>query len=164
MNDFLSIEDRKVLASKYANRFHLETSLVCAVIEQESAWNTFALRSESESGFKERYGEAYHKIVLASASKYDDRWIQFEDIFYASYGLMQTMYPVVIEMIPVLANGLRFPTELCDPATGLLAGCEILSAKLDAAGGNTRLALLRWNGGGDTEYPEKVIARASKYY
>lgn len=151
------------LARDTAQRHQLPPALVCAVVEQESGWNTYALRSESLSGFMNRYGAAYVQIVAASATKLDDRWLPFEDIFYASYGLMQTMYPVVVEMLPDLAGRLAYPTELCKPENGLEAGCRILLKKFAHAQGNTERALLLWNGGGHKAYPAEVLARVPRY-
>jgi soluble lytic murein transglycosylase-like protein len=54
-------------------------------------------------------------------------------------------------------------TKLCDPATGLAVGCRVLAAKLAAAEGNVVRALLLWNGGGNRDYPEEVLTRASRY-
>jgi soluble lytic murein transglycosylase-like protein len=53
--------------------------------------------------------------------------------------------------------------ELCDPATGLDVGCRVLAAKIAAAEGNVVRALLLWNGGGNRDYPEAVLARAPRY-
>lgn len=135
----------------------LDPALVCALITQESAWDTFAVRCESESGFMARYGAAYLKIVKASATKIDDKWIRFEDLFYTSYGLMQTMYPVIIETFPEASARLTYPTTLCDPAIGLDYGCRLLKKKLGGAKGDLRQGLLNWNGGADKAYPDKVL-------
>jgi soluble lytic murein transglycosylase-like protein len=151
----------KAKAAAVANG--LDPVLVCAVIEQESDWEPFAIRSESESGFAERYGATYAEIVKKSASKYDDKWLHFEDIFYTSYGLMQTMYPCVIEMLPSLASRLKFPTQLCDPDIGLEAGCKMLMMKLNKAKGNMETALSYWNGGANKNYPSEVLARMVRY-
>ena len=77
---------------------------------------------------------------------------------------MQTMYPCVIEMVPSVAAKIDFPTELCDPEIGLDAGCAILKKKLDGANGDVRQGLLHWNGGADTEYPDKVMKRMVAYH
>jgi soluble lytic murein transglycosylase-like protein len=150
------------IARAIAAQHSLDPDLVCGIITQESSWNPYALRSESKSGFAARYGAEYHKIVIATASKYDDKWIQFEDIFYASYGLMQAMYPVVIEAAPELAAALQYPTQLCKAEIGIEAGCRILLRKLHAAKNDARQALLYWNGGGDPAYPDKVFAHMNR--
>jgi soluble lytic murein transglycosylase-like protein len=151
----------KAKAAAVANG--LDPVLVCAVIEQESEWEPFAIRSESESGFAQRYGAEYAEIVKKSANKYDDKWFKFEDIFYASYGLMQTMYPCVIETQPALAARLKFPTQLCDPDIGLEAGCKMLAMKRDKAKGDIEKTLSYWNGGANKNYPSEVLARMVRY-
>jgi soluble lytic murein transglycosylase-like protein len=157
--------DRRALeemARAAAARHGLEAALVCAVVEQESGWEPCAFRPESESGFAGRYGEAYGKIVGASAQQYDDKWIKFEDVFYASYGLMQVMYCVAVETFPKEGALLRFPHMLCDPEVGLEFGCRLLDRKIDRAG-SVKKGLLNWNGGGNAAYPGEVLARMAKY-
>lgn len=146
-----------------AGTWGMDPPLACALIEQESSWDTYAIRSESQSGFMARYGDAYHKIVTASASKNDDQWIQFEDLFYCSYGLLQTMYPVIIETFPEQTSLLAFPTRLCDPEIGLPLGFRLFAKKLKQAGGDVKHALLLWNGGGNPGYPDQVLARVARY-
>lgn len=147
-----------------ANQHNLWPDLVCAICDHESGgWNTYAIRPESESGFMARYGAAYTQIVKATASKVDDRWIRYEDIFYCSYGLGQVMYPVCLELFPDWTLKLKYPTELCDPWNGLEALCRIFSKKLEVASGNVQKALLFYNGGADPTYPEKVQTHLWKY-
>lgn len=134
-------------------------SIICGLIERESFWNTYAIRSESESGFVARYGAAYADLVRKSAQKADDHWFRFEDIFYASYGLMQVMYPVALE----LGAEFRFPTELCDPEMGIEWGCRILRKKLEIAKSDIVKALLFYNGGGNKNYASEILALAKKY-
>lgn len=141
----------------------LDPVLVCAVIEQESMWNNFAVRPESESGFMQRYGATYIEIVRKSASKNDDKWIKFEDLFYCSYGLMQTMYCVVIETFPEATAKLTSPNDLCNPDIGLEYGVRLLSNKIQQAGGDVTKGLLHWNGGGNPKYAEEVLARRMNY-
>jgi hypothetical protein len=151
------------LTKQTAGVFGIDPVLACSIVEQESAFNPYAFRPESESGFVERYGAEYHRIVLESASKWDDRWIRFEDAFYASYGLMQTLYCVIIENFPSSTEELRYPTALCDPWDGLKWGCQLFAKKLRQAGGRVPQALLLWNGGGNKNYPAEVLARQAKF-
>jgi soluble lytic murein transglycosylase-like protein len=151
------------ITKKLAGQWGMDPVLACAIVEQESGWDPFSIRPESESGFMSRYGAAYQKIVALSASKVDDRWIEFEDVFYCSYGLMQTMYPVIIETFPEQSGLLAYPTRLCDPEIGLPLGMRLFGKKLKQAGGNVTQALLFWNGGGNSYYPSQVTARMEKY-
>lgn len=150
-------------AKRIAVQAGLDPVLICAMVEQESAWDTYAIRPESESGFMARYGSAYQKLVRASATAIDDKWIKFEDVFYCSYGLLQTMYPVVIETFRETAVLLKYPTQLCDPETGLGIGCRLFARYLNQRNGAVDAALLRWNGGGNPDYPSEVLSRLSRY-
>lgn len=115
----------EILVHTTALKYGLDPALMCAIVEQESSWDTFSIRCESESGFMRRYGQAYVQLVKQSVSKNDDKWIVFEDLFYTSYGLMQTMYPVIIETFPDAAKALKFPTYLCKPEIGVEYGCRL---------------------------------------
>lgn len=151
------------LVRRIAQSHQLSAPLVLAIVEQESAFDECAIRPESESGFVARYGAEYQRLVKASASRRDDKWIRFEDVFYCSYGLMQTMYCVIIETFPEAADQLIYPTRLCSPQVGVDYGCRLLKRKMAGANQDQRLALLRWNGGGDKQYPDKVFNRMTAF-
>lgn len=138
------------LARSTAERHQLYPELVCAVIEQESGWNTWAIRYEP--AFYDRYilplrsrGEIIHETESRARA--------------TSWGLMQVMGQVAREA--GFAN--TFLSALCDPPTGLEIGCAVLDHKLAAAEGNVAKALLLWNGGGNSNYAVEVLARAVKY-
>jgi hypothetical protein len=57
----------------------------------------------------------------------------------------------------------KFLSELCDPSTGLDAGCELFAHKFALAEGNLGRALALWNGGTNPEYPAQVLARVRNY-
>ena len=140
------------LARETARKDGLDPALVCAVIEQESGWNPWAVRYEPAF---------YHRYVLGSLT--DEQVVRLgatETRARAfSWGLMQVMGQVARE------HGFqgRFLSELCDPETGLNAGCSVFSAKLAKAGGDVKNALLLWNGGGRPAYAGEVLARMGKY-
>jgi soluble lytic murein transglycosylase-like protein len=138
------------LARTAANVHGLECALVCAVVEQESNWDTWSVRYEPE--FMTRY-----ITPLLDAGTVKTMTEAMERA--TSFGLMQVMGQVARE------NGFagRWLTQLCDPAIGLDIGCKVLRAKLDRAGGDVHTALLHWNGGADPAYPAEVLARLSKY-
>ena len=46
--DLSTNDARLALAKKWATKYGLDPLIVCAVIEQESAWNPFAVRFEPE--------------------------------------------------------------------------------------------------------------------
>ena len=127
----------------------LDASLVCAVVEQESAWNPWAVRYEP--GFLARYVAPLYSAGKISATEAYTRSM--------SWGLMQLMGEVARE----LGCAAESLAQLCEPTTGLEFGCRHLRAKLDAAGGNVTRALLAWNGGANANYPAEVLARVAHY-
>jgi len=155
--------DLLALVQDAARAHDLWPELVCAVIEQESAWNRWAVRYEP--GFYKRYIEPqlarpggddairHARAHRAPLSETEARARAF------SWGLMQVMGQVAREH-GFSGNSLA---ELCDPATGLDVGCRVLAAKLAAAEGNVVRALLLWNGGGNRDYPDTVLARTHRY-
>ncbi len=138
------------LARAAAAAHSLDAALVCAVVEQESAWNTWAVRYEP--GFLARYVAPLYTAGKISATEAYTRSM--------SWGLMQVMGQVAREQgLPEAA----FIAQLCDPATGLEYGCRVLKAKLAAANNDTQRTLLLWNGGADKSYPAQVLARVVNY-
>jgi len=137
------------LARRIAATHGLEPSLVCAVIEQESAWNSWAVRYEP--GFLSRYVAPLYTAGKLSATEAYTRAM--------SWGLMQVMGQVAREFGFQEAS----LAELCDPVTGMEFGCKILSARLTRSKGDVPAALLAWNGGANTNYPAEVLARTRNY-
>jgi len=152
--------DLIALARATATRHALDPALVCAVVEQESSWDAHAIRYEP--AFRMRYVTS---LALPPT----------EEIARSiSWGLMQVMGQVAREHS---FNG-QFLSALCDPATGLDVGCQVLAAKLSAAAKTVSpaldapppaaepllaRALALWNGGANPAYPAQVIARLGKY-
>lgn len=154
------------LACRAAGAHELWPALVCAVVEQESSWNPWALRYEPM--FYERYiatrltrrppdSHAPELGALTSAEIPNDATESRARAF--SWGLMQVMGQVARE------HGFTGASlaSLCDPAVGLEIGCRVFAAKLAAAEGNVTRALLLWNGAGNQDYPAAVLARAPHY-
>jgi hypothetical protein len=168
------------------------TALVCAVVEQESAWDTHAIRYEP--GFRTRYVAPLGLPPTEEIAR------------SISWGLMQVMGQVARE------HGFqgKFLSALCDPAIGLDLGCAALASKLAIAsslpvGGSAGLqarekrtelnqgfspgappptavtaevlerqgqgsaqseivrALELWNGGSNPNYAAEVLARLPRY-
>jgi len=135
------------LSQQIAVKHSLNPALVCAVIEQESGWNPWAMRFEP--AFERRY--IHPALPLAPST---------EELSLAiSWGLMQVMGETARE------HGFtsRFLNALCDPGIGVSVGCTVLSGKLDKAKGGIRKGLLSWNGGANNDYAEQVLARISNY-
>ena len=137
------------LARKAAAAQALDPGLVCAVVEQESAWNPWAIRYEPL--FFSKYVASLYTNNKISASEAYARGF--------SWGLMQVMGQVAREA----GFDALFLSALCDPEQGLAIGCKVLRKKLDAAAGDTARALLAWNGGGNPNYAAQVLARRSYY-
>jgi soluble lytic murein transglycosylase-like protein len=141
----MAANDLIAAAREAASQHALEPALVCAVIEQESAWDPHAIRYEA--GFRTRYVAPLH----LPASEEIARSI--------SWGLMQVMGQVAREHG---FNG-KFLSALCEPGNGIELGCRVLSAKLAGAGGDVARGLMLWNGGGNSDYPGQVLARLAAY-
>jgi hypothetical protein len=141
------------LIDKCSAKWGLPADVVAGLVLTESSGNPWAIRVER--GFWRRYYEGVKANVLRSKSAYDDKWIKYPDIASCSYGLCQIMLPVAWE------NGFipKFPTELLDPEDNIDLGCKILSRHLHRVG-SIHKALLRYNGGGDPEYPHRVMEAA----
>jgi soluble lytic murein transglycosylase-like protein len=121
------------------------TALVCAVVEQESAWDVHAIRYEP--AFRARYVAPLGLPPTEEVAR------------SISWGLMQVMGQVAREHG---FNG-KFLSALCDPATCLDIGCTVLASKLSAAGNDVARALELWNGGANADYASQVLARIANY-
>jgi len=159
------MEDLVAIAHRTAEAHALWPELVCAIVEQESAWDPWALRYEP--AFYDKYiatsltarrpdRQASRLAALTSSEIPDDPTESRARAF--SWGLMQVMGQVAREhgFTGALAS-------LCDPAVGLEIGCRVFAAKLAAAEGNVTRALLLWNGAGNQDYPAAVLARIARY-
>ncbi|MBZ5697143.1 MAG: lytic transglycosylase domain-containing protein [Acidobacteriia bacterium] len=150
------------LARRIAAAHGLEPALVCAVIEQESEWNPWAVRYEP--GFLSRYVAPLYTAGKLSATEAYTRSM--------SWGLMQVMGQVAREFG---FAGASLP-ELCDPATGIEMGCRKLADCFARAFRGlpgprqgepgdeiVSAALLSWNGGANPNYPTEVLSRTRNY-
>ena len=137
------------LARKIAAAHSLDPSLVCAVVEQESSWNVWAIRYEPM--FFAKYVAPLFTNNKISASEAYARGF--------SWGLMQVMGQVAREN----GYGEPFLSALCDPVDALEIGCRVLRKKFDSAAGDSARALLLWNGGSNPAYPVQVLARRTHY-
>src|SRR5690242_15899830 len=123
MDYALNLDQLRTLAQQKAQVYKLPDVLICAIVEQESAWNTWAIRYEP--AFFDRY---ISKLNLPNETEAHARAF--------SWGLMQTMGQVARE------HGFHGPlSALCDPDNGLEMGCKIFAAKLDSARGDVDRAL-----------------------
>src|SRR4029077_12188922 len=137
------------LARKAAVAQSLDPALVCAVVEQESTWNPWAMRYEP--AFFNKYVASLYTNNKITASEAYARGF--------SWGLMQVMGQVAREA----GFDAKFLSALCDPEQGLSTGCKVLRKKFDAMGGDAPRALLAWNGGANPAYAAQVLARRAHY-
>jgi soluble lytic murein transglycosylase-like protein len=138
-----------VLARKAAAAQSLEPALVCAIVEQESAWNPWAMRYEP-AFFTKYVAPLYTNNKITATEAYARGF---------SWGLMQVMGQVARES----GFDAQFLSALCDPEQALAVGCKVLRKKFDAVSGDTTRALLAWNGGANALYPVQVLARRAHY-
>jgi soluble lytic murein transglycosylase-like protein len=141
--------ERIALVRRIAAEHGLEPALVCAVIEQESAWEQWAVRYEP--GFLSHYVAPLYTAGKLSATEAYTRSM--------SWGLMQVMGQVAREYG---FSGASL-AELCDPGVGVEFGCRVLAARMVRARGDVTAALLAWNGGGNPDYSVEVLARKRNY-
>ncbi len=137
------------LARHAAETRALDPGLVCAVIEQESAWNPWAMRYEP-AFFTKYVAPLYTNNKITATEAYARGF---------SWGLMQVMGQVARES----GFDAQFLSSLCDPEEALAIGCKVLRKKFDSANGDTTRALLAWNGGANALYPAQVLARRAHY-
>jgi soluble lytic murein transglycosylase-like protein len=138
------MNDLQQLVVATAKTHGLDPDLVCAVVEQESAWNTWAIRHEP----------AFYARYVAPLGLTDTESVARS----FSWGLMQLMGQVAREL--GYAGHLA---ALCEPSTGVEWGCRLLANKLREVNGDVHMGLERWNGGGNPNYAAEVIARMPKY-
>ena len=137
------------LARKAAAAQSLDPALVCAVVEQESSWNPWAMRYEP-AFFAKYVAHLYTNNKITASEAYARGF---------SWGLMQVMGQAAREM----GYDGTFLSATCDPEQGLAIGCKLLRKKLDAMDGDATRGLLAWNGGGNPAYPAQVLARRAHY-
>lgn len=144
------------LAKQAAARHGLAPEIVCAVCEQESSWNPWAIRYEP--AFRQRYVAPLSLPPTEEITR------------STSWGLMQVMGETAREA----GFGEKFLSALTDPTTGLEFGCIVLAGKFlhaeqqkgsdpSAMDALAQAALELWNGGANPDYASQVLARAAKY-
>jgi soluble lytic murein transglycosylase-like protein len=136
--------DLIALARAVAANHELDAALVCAVADQESSWNPYAIRYEP--AFRSRYVAPLGLPPTEEVAR------------SVSWGLMQVMGQVAREH----GFGGKFLSALCEPEAGRETGCTVLAAMIEIAGDIAR-ALSLWNGGANPLYVQEVLAKLEKY-
>ena len=149
----MDIVEMRKIAIATANAQGIDPVLVQAVCHHESGnWRTWAGRYEP--AFYSRYIEPMVKVKTFGLCSVDT-----ERTWRAtSFGLMQIMGQTAREF----GFEGEFLTQLCDPHAGIEFGCRKLARCLKLKSG-VRAALLSYNGGGDLDYPDKVLAHMEEY-
>lgn len=132
------------LARKAAGLYRVDSAIVCAVVEQESNWNPWAIRYEP--AFYQKYESASpHDVTVRVARA-------------ISWGLMQIMGQTARD------EEYSGPyAQLTDPWINLDLGVGILARLVEADPKGVQGALERWNGGSNPDYAAEVMARVEKY-
>jgi soluble lytic murein transglycosylase-like protein len=140
------------LIQRAAARHGLPAQVLAGLVCQESGGIPWAIR------FEPRYRWLVWEIIRRPAAAWrlmsrDTReWSQ-----RVSWGPCQIMGAVAVE------RGFRgWPPELCQWDVGLHYGAKHLAWCLRRRGGDMHRALLRYNGGGDPDYPRRVMRWASR--
>lgn len=140
-------EDLQTIAVAAALNHGLDPALVCSVIAHESdGWQQYAVRYEP--GFYRRYIESMKGLGDTEKT-----------MRATSFGLMQVMGQVAREQ----GFDGKYLTELLEPLNALTHGCRRLKRALDKNGGDVPAALLDYNGGGNANYPDLVMAHYKDY-
>lgn len=144
-----------------AKRYGLDPMVVAAVVLTESGGDPGAFRYESN--FERRYINKKDHAALGGNWPVKPYEILFEEnMRSSSHGLMQLMGQTAIEM-----GFLGKWPELYDVATNIHFGCKVLYAYGAAVQREhpeendparlLHLTLLKYNGGGNPDYPKKVL-------
>jgi hypothetical protein len=147
----LSIQEAYKVCQLEASRYDVDPVLAMAIVLQESGCDDKAVRLEN--GFYRKYIE---KMTFS---------VPVKILLSASYGLMQTMgetlrtlgyFPGVMDSRNVSEAIERY---LNSPQEQVAFGSQFFSALVVRKRGDIVAALLAWNGGGDPEYPARVMAK-----
>lgn len=136
----------------------IDPRFIMAICEQESVMpgNPTIYREDArrlEEGFFLKYTEPQNYEVVA------------ETLFAISWGLPQLMGQSLLEMgyfeAPIDSIGVTAGLQMfCQsPEHQIEYAVRWFVRKLNIAKGDTTRALLIWNGGGDPDYPRKVLTR-----
>ena len=138
------------LIVEHAQKHQISPKLIAAIIHQESKGNPWAVRREHQ--FFLKYLQYKTEQTIGG---YVPQLCTFQTekmLRSYSFGLMQIMGQTARE------NGFEgeYLTQLCDPATNIEVGVKLIKKFVDSTK-DIHAALLRYNGGGDEEYPAKIL-------
>lgn len=131
-----------------AAQHRLDPDLVEAVCRVESSGRTSAYR----------YEPAFWLKYMAKDQKWDGA---IPERVSASYGLMQVMYPVALELGMPRNDP---PESLFVPVIGLQYGCRKLREVLGWSNGDVPAALAAYNGGKTNDNKPGIVPKRNQVY
>ena len=140
--------DNRLLQQQFEGYTLDDIAKAVAMVESSGGTNSVP---RYEPGFQKIYGKKYEtelfpELFANMLSRYGQEKV------YASYGRHQIMWPVAVEL------GFRgTPEELADEKTNRFYFEKKFNRDWKGSGGNLTGAFLRYNGGGNPDYPNKVI-------
>lgn len=155
-----SFDDPVVISEmirSYSAKYQLRPEVVAAIIWQESRGNIWA--SRPEPAFFQRYlKDKKRKELVGHVPKGTPILSGEKRLRSISWGLMQVMG----ETARMMGFKKRYLPSLCLPSSNLNIGCKYLRYLLDKYSDLEeneayKKALLRYNGGGDPDYPNTVL-------
>ena len=147
----------RVLAHKTAiqaaaQKHGLPWEVLAGLVANESGGIPWAARYEKNFRWLWRHDGGQNPLIPPQCTAVTEETHQ-----KTSWGLCQVMGATARQM-----GKKGWLTELCQPHVGLEYGAAYLSQMLGRAQGDTAGALLKYNGGGDQGYPDRVLAWAAR--
>jgi len=146
-------EDLQNIAVTVAHEMGLDAALVCAVIANESSWDPHP---------EPRYEPKFFNRYISTMTGLSDEEKRFRA---TSFGLMQVMGQLAREY-----GFTGTQAELEEPLNNIKLGCRKLQKCISREthehgtyAGDVAAALLRYNGGGDAHYPDRVMEYYQDY-
>lgn len=131
-----------------ANQYKLDPDLVACIICQESLGNQWAFRVEWKRILNRMTIKMGMYVPRPLPSLITERVLRS-----CSFGHMQILGDTARDF----GCKEQYLTALFDPVKNIDLGCKILAAYIASKNGDVRAGVLRYNGGGDKLYPDKVF-------
>lgn len=154
----MAIQKKKIAKYilKYAKEYELIPKIVAGVVWQESKGDHFAVRFEPL--FYEKYIK--NKPLTGYVPKSGIPTEETERHLRSySFGLMQIMGATARDF----GYSAQYLTQLVRAKDNIRVGCLILKTYIDRAG-SIKGGLLRYNGGGDPSYPDKIMIASQSHF
>lgn len=126
------------LVNAYARKYNIDSYLLGAVVQVESAGNTWAVRYEPS--FKHTFD------ILQLANVVGCSFATMEMMQKTSWGLMQVMGSVAYEL-GLGREEYKWPSALLDPELGMEFGCRHLKNKINQFGAAPEVVYAAYNAG-----------------